>query len=94
MQQFLKLLLYSKKSKTKFNEVVECIDMSYISFFVNQHVGALKVATECENDKESMEKIAEVLEISQPGYYIIFEMCDDTTHEVSILEPSIFIIQT
>ena len=34
------------------------------------------------NDDESMEIIAEVLQKSQPGYYIIFEMCDDTSHEV------------
>ena len=68
----------------KFIEVVECIDMSYISFFVNQHIEALRVATECNDDDESMEIIAEVLQKSQPGYYIIFEMCDDTSHEVKL----------
>ena len=64
--------------------MVECIDMSYISFFVNQHIEALKIANECETDSESIEKVAEVLEKSQPGYYIIFEMCDDSKHEVSL----------
>ena len=64
--------------------MVECIDMSYISFFVNQHIEALKITNECEEDSESIENVAEVLNKSQPGYYIIFEMCDDYNHEVSL----------
>ena len=57
--------------------------MSYISFFVNQHIQTIKKANECETDSESVEKVANLLDKSQPGYYIIFEMCDDSNHEVS-----------
>ena len=57
--------------------------MSYISFFVNQHIETIKKANECKTDLESIEKVAEVLDKLQAGYYIIFEMCEDTKHEVS-----------
>ena len=58
--------------------------MSYISFFVNQHIETIKKANECKTDSESIDKVAEVLDKLQAGYYIIFEMCDDSNNEVSL----------
>ena len=58
--------------------------MSYISFFVNQHIEALKIVNECKDNSKSIKKVAEVLNKSQPGYYIIFEMCDDNNRGVSL----------
>ena len=58
--------------------------MSYISFFVNQHIEELKIADKWETDSKSILKIVEELDKLKAGYYIIFETCKDCNHEVGL----------
>ena len=58
--------------------------MSYVTFFANQHIDRIQKAVKYKDDSECIQHIAKTLNKSIPGYYIIFEMCDDQKYGVSL----------